>query len=95
MGEFKEVDANRVDNVILAVDDDLTMEVAQIWGARAKQDTLAGYFTHECEDLSLCDIEPIELVPTWRDFISGSEKVSEIHYRKVLHQNGPPKEIIR
>jgi hypothetical protein len=29
------------------------------------------------KDLGLCDVEPLELVPTWTNFRSGTEGVSK------------------
>jgi hypothetical protein len=48
-----------------------------VYGENVEQDPLANYFSQLFEDLGLCDMEPIQLVPTWRNLRSGKEGVSK------------------
>lgn len=64
-------------------DFNLTIKVGETWGEGARQDPLTGYFVQLFEDAGLCDIEPNEMVPTWRNFRSGIDGVSE-HLARFL-----------
>jgi len=41
-----------------------------------KQYLLVDYFIQMFEDLGLCDLEPISLIPTWRNFRKGKDGIS-------------------
>jgi hypothetical protein len=40
-------------------------------------DPLVAYFSNNLEEQGLCDVEPIKLVPDYRNFRSGTKGVSE------------------
>jgi hypothetical protein len=54
----------------------LKIKTGEVWG-KAIWDLIDEYFSHLFVELGLCDVENIKLVLKWRNFISGSEGVSE------------------
>ena len=63
------------ENIIMGGYFNLIVKVAETWGEGSRKDTLDGSFTQLFAGLDLCDMEPNELVPTWRNYRSNGEGV--------------------
>jgi hypothetical protein len=62
--------------VILGVNLNLRFKIREIRGENARLGPLEEYFSHLFKELCLFYVELIEMVPTWRNFGSGNERVS-------------------
>jgi hypothetical protein len=40
-------------------------------------DNIIEYFLHKIEEFGLCSVEPVRLMPTWRNFKVGEESISK------------------
>jgi len=49
----------------------------EICGDVAKMDPPIDYFVHNIEEVRLCDVQPISLVPTWRNKRARKEECSK------------------
>jgi hypothetical protein len=63
--------------MIVGSDLNLTLNSREYWGEVARSDPLVEFSTHFFEDLRLVDVEPIKVVPTWRNSRSGWASVSK------------------
>jgi hypothetical protein len=73
------VDSKVLDKPLTIVGGDfnLTMFSREIWGVKAQLDNLNDFFTSSFEKVKLVDMEPIKLVPTWRNFIMGDVAIGK------------------
>jgi hypothetical protein len=67
----------------------LTLNSREVWGEAAREDPQAEFFAHLFEELNLVDVEPVKLLPTWRDSRRGRAGISKrldrfLVARKVL-----------
>lgn len=74
---FKARDLDSRDKVIVGGDLHLTLKNGEVWRESVRQDPLVDYFSQMFEDLGRCDVEPIQLVPAWRNLRSGKDGVSK------------------
>jgi hypothetical protein len=63
------------DAIILGGDLNLSLGVSEVWGPRAKYDPLSDLFKHIIEEKGLSDLDPIKLMPTWRNKRTGEDRV--------------------
>jgi hypothetical protein len=64
-------------NLIIAGDLNLTTSPREIWGVKAISDPLMSFFKHIFFKNSLIDLEPAELLPTWRNGRQGAASISK------------------
>jgi len=55
----------------------LTLSSREIWGIIARLDNLKSFFTSFFENVKLVDLEPVKLVPIWRNFRSGDMAIGK------------------
>lgn len=55
----------------------MTLKVREICKEGARPNPLADFFNQMLEELGLCNVEPLKLVPTLRNFQSVKERVSK------------------
>ena len=53
-------------------------------GANSIIDPFTYYFSYLFEEMGICDVELIQLVPTWRNISSGNEGFSKRIYRLLI-----------
>ena len=75
---FKMMDMVKKYNVILGRDLNLIMKTREIWGEGIIHDHQINSFIHLFKDLSLCDVEPTQLVLTWRNLRRGRINVLQL-----------------
>jgi hypothetical protein len=63
--------------VILGGDLNFSLGLSEVWGAHARADPLAGYFTQKIVECNLLDIEPTKLKPTWRNNRVGEDSIAK------------------
>jgi hypothetical protein len=66
-----------IKDLIIAGDLNLTLSSKEIWGDKAKTDPLATFFTSLFTKNALVDLEPAELLPTWRNGRAGSSGIEK------------------
>jgi hypothetical protein len=64
-------------NLIIAEDLNLTTSPLEIWGEKAISDPLMSFFKQLFYKNSLTDLEPAELLPTWRNGRQGAASISK------------------
>jgi hypothetical protein len=64
-------------NLIIAGDLNLTTSPLEIWGEKAISDPLMSFFKQLFYKNSLTDLEPAELLPTWRNGRQGAASISK------------------
>jgi hypothetical protein len=64
-------------NLIIAGDLNLTTRPLEIWGEKAISDPLMSFFKQLFYKNSLTDLEPAELLPTWRNGRQGAASISK------------------
>ena len=65
------------DDLILAGDLNFTINIEEVWGEGALPDPLAAYFRTLFGKSNLVDVQPAELVPTWRDRRTGTQNIQK------------------
>jgi exonuclease III len=66
-----------IKDLIIAGDLNLTLSSKEIWGDKAKTDPLATFFTSLFTKNALVDLEPAELLPTWRNGRAGNSGIEK------------------
>jgi hypothetical protein len=64
-------------NLILGGDLNFTTSNREVWGLHARVDPLQLYFIHLIQVEGLVDVEPIKLLPTWRNGRGGQEYIAK------------------
>jgi hypothetical protein len=64
-------------NLILGGDLNFTVSTREIWGINARSDPLAAYVNQLIQDEGLIDLEPVNLLPTWRNGRGTYDSVSK------------------
>ena len=67
----------RKENLIIGGDLNFTLGAHEIWGSRARLDTLALFFINHLHNLKLVDLDPHKLKPTWTNKIMGEEWIAK------------------
>ena len=62
---YLELDCMKCEKLILGRDLNFTMGLSEIWGFRARLDSLSDFFTKIMETYGLVDIIPTVMIPTW------------------------------
>jgi hypothetical protein len=65
------------DDLILAGDLNFTTSVDEVWGVGAFPDPLEGFFRNLFDKNHLVDVQPAELVPTWRNGRLGAHGIQK------------------
>jgi hypothetical protein len=66
-----------MDTLILAGDLNFSTRSDEVWGVGALIDPLVGFFKELFANNHLVDIQPAELVPTWRNGRSGGQGIQK------------------
>jgi endonuclease/exonuclease/phosphatase family metal-dependent hydrolase len=77
---WEQVDSNGLlaqENLILVGDLNFTTSIDEVWGVEARSDPLAGFFRDLFQKNHLVDVQPSELVPTWRNGRSGEQNIQK------------------
>jgi hypothetical protein len=61
------------DSLILGGELNCSLGAIEIWGPRAREDSLADYFTQKLISKDLIDIEPIKMKPSWSNKRVGED----------------------
>jgi hypothetical protein len=61
-----------------------------VWGAHAREDPLHPYFSQLIQDEGLVDVEPLKLLPTWRNGRGGHDYIAKrldrfFLFLRILH----------
>ena len=79
-------------NVILGGDLNLIVSKKQNWGSLARHDGLGSLLVPLFESKELVDLQPLKLMPTWRNNRSGDQAISKrldiFFFQKIFFQ-GP------
>ena len=62
-----DLDCLKCDKLILGRDLNFSMGLSEIWGIRARVDTLSDFFTKSLENYGLVDVVPSVMLPTWNN----------------------------
>ena len=65
-------------NVILGRDLNSMMKTREIWREGVIHDHQDHFFIHVFKDLGICDVEPIEMIITWRNMRRGRISVLQL-----------------
>ena len=65
------------DSLVLGGDFNFSLGHSEVWGPRARTDSLTEYFVQNLMEKGLLDIEPVKLRPTWRNNRCGEARVAK------------------
>ena len=65
------------DSLVLGGDFNFSLGHNEVWGPRARADSLTGFFVQKLVEKGLLDIELVKLRPTWRNNRSGEARVAK------------------
>ena len=54
-----------------------TLNIDEVWGISTRQDILAMFFKHKIKEVGFVDVEPIKIVPTWKNNKKNEAGVSK------------------
>ena len=70
-----EMDCMKCEKLILGGDLNFSMGLSEIWGFRARSDSLSDFFTKILETYGLVNITPTVMLPTWTNRRVGTENI--------------------
>ena len=70
-----DLDCMKCEKLILGGDLNFSMGLSEIWGFRARSDSLSDFFTKTLETYGLVDITPTVMLPTWTNRRVGTENI--------------------
>ena len=82
-----EMDCLKCEKLIFGGDLNFTLGLYEIWGARARMDSLSDFFTKSLETFGLVDIAPTVMLPTWTNRRVGAESICKRLDRFLLSTN--------
>ena len=65
------------DSLVMGGDLNFSLGHNEVWGPRARADSLTDFFVQKLVEKGLLDIEPVKLRPTWRNNRSGDARVAK------------------
>ena len=65
------------DSLVMGGDFNFSLGQNEVWGSRARADSMTGFFVQKLVEKGLLDIEPVKLRPTWRNNRSGEARVAK------------------
>jgi endonuclease/exonuclease/phosphatase family metal-dependent hydrolase len=74
---IKRVGILKEQNLILGGDLNLTTSSREVWGAHARSDPLQLYFNQLFQVEGLVDVEPLKVLPTWRNGRRGHNYIAK------------------
>jgi hypothetical protein len=75
------------DNLILGGDLNFTTSSREVWGEHARVDPLQLYFSQLIQVGGLVDVEPVKLLPTWRNGRKGHDYIAKRLDRFLVSEN--------
>ena len=71
------LDCLKNSKLIIGGDLNFSVGFSEIWGARARVDSLSSFFSGKMDAFSLVDIAPSVIVPTWSNIRVGIDNISK------------------
>jgi hypothetical protein len=84
---IKRDDILKEHNMVLGGDLNFTTSYREVWGVHFREDSLQPYFSQLIQEEGLVDVEPIKLIPTWRNGRGGEDYIAKRLDRYLISED--------
>jgi hypothetical protein len=75
--ELKRIGIFYEENLIIGGDLNFTISSREVWGVVVRVDPLQHFFIHLVQNGGLVDVEPVKILPTWRNGRKGQDYIAK------------------
>jgi hypothetical protein len=75
--ELKRIGIFDLENLIMGGDLNFTVSSREVWGDAARVDPLQHFFSQLIQAGGLVDVEPVKILPTWRNGRKGLDHIAK------------------